>query len=159
MRAAAAANVRRSVSTAADPKRVTREPNASCNRPIVPPGMSTAQLSMSIARTKALTIAAATTQRTAASPSSGCVTPAMKNAATPSCAIANAAAFQTDRNDITMGVERTTRTRRGVLNLGVSGMRSASAWLAGGTQDRPADREEPSDQASRREVHLATIPK
>jgi hypothetical protein len=45
----------------------------------------------------------------------------MKNAETHSWAIARAAAFQTDTNDSTAGVEKTTCTDRGARNRGMTG--------------------------------------
>ena len=65
---------------------------------------------MSMARTKAPTIAAASTNQAAESPSDARSGPATKNAPTPSCAIASAAAFRTDMNDSSAVEDRTTRT-------------------------------------------------
>ena len=71
--------------------------------------MSSAQLSMSMARTNAASTVAARTNQTADSPSAGRVTPEMKNAATPSWAIARAAALRTDMNGASVVDDRTTR--------------------------------------------------
>ena len=71
--------------------------------------MSSAQLSMSMARATAASTVAARTNQPADSPRAVRAIPAMKNAATPSCAIANAADFRTDMNGWRAVDDRTTR--------------------------------------------------
>ena len=77
-----------------------------------PPGMSSAQLSTSMARTNAASSVAASTNHAADSPSAVPVTPAMKNAPMPSWAIASAAAFRTDMNGSSAVDDSTTRIGR-----------------------------------------------
>ena len=62
-----------------------------------------------MARTNAPTIAAASTNQAAESPSDDRAMPATKNAATPSCAMASAAAFRTDMKESSAVDERMTR--------------------------------------------------
>jgi hypothetical protein len=71
--------------------------------------MSSAQLSMSMARTKAASSVAPNTNQPAESPRADRVTPDRKNAATPSCAIASAAALRTDMNGRSAVEDSTTR--------------------------------------------------
>ena len=71
--------------------------------------MSSAQLSMSMARANAASTVAASTNQPAESPSTDRMIPETKNAATPSCAIASAAAFRTDMNGRSAVDDRTTR--------------------------------------------------
>ena len=66
---ASAASRNRSVSTAAAATAARTRPKAWLTRPTKPPGMNTAQLSMSIARTKAASTTAASTNHPAAGPS------------------------------------------------------------------------------------------
>ena len=71
--------------------------------------MRNAQLSMSIARSSAAKAVAASTNQPAESPSVGATTPAIKNAAAPSCAIGKAAARHTDMNGRSAADDKTTR--------------------------------------------------
>ena len=87
-----------------------RGPNACSARPMSPPGMNSAQLSMSAARASTLSTPAASTTHGAQSPASARARPTTKKAPTPSSAMASAAAFQTDMNDSSAVAERTTRT-------------------------------------------------
>ncbi len=64
---------------------------------------------MSTARTNAATTVPARTNQGAESPIAEGPTLGTKKAATPSCAIANAAAFLTDRNGTSAADDRTTR--------------------------------------------------
>ena len=91
--------------------------------------MSSAQLSMSIARANQPMTAVARTAHTVDGPSTGAATPATKKRPAPSCAMDSAAAFHTDTNDSTAGVDSTTRTGSGVRRRGVSGMIGAGAPL------------------------------
>ena len=125
--AASAANTVRSTTATAAATRPAREPNASCTRDDVPPGMSSAQLSMSMARANQPMTAVASTAHTVCGPSTGAATPATKKRPAPSCAMARAAAFHTDTNDSTAGVDRTTRTGYGVRRRGVSGIVAAGS--------------------------------
>ena len=84
--------------------------------------MNIAQLSMSIARTLRARIPAAATNQTADPPRVARASPATKNAATPSCAIASAAAFRTDMNDGSTVDARTTRRRRWERRSGSNAM-------------------------------------
>jgi hypothetical protein len=104
----------RSTTATAAATRPARGPNAWWTRDEVPPGMSSAQLSMSIARANQPSTAVASTAQTVDGPRTGAATPATKNRPAPSCAIASAAAFHTDTNDRTAGVESTTRHGCGV---------------------------------------------
>ena len=61
-----------------------RTPKALVTRVMNPPGMSSAQLSTSMARTNAASSVAASTNHAADAPSAAPVTPAMKNAPMPS---------------------------------------------------------------------------
>ena len=106
---ARAARRSRSTRPAAAAAFAARGPNACWTRATAPPGISSAQLSMSMARTNAPTIAAASTNQAAESPSDDRAMPATKNAATPSCAMASAAAFRTDMKERSAVDERTTR--------------------------------------------------
>src|SRR6185503_10226413 len=74
--------------------------------------MRSDQLSMSIARANAATTIAARTNHAADSPRTLPAMPAMKNAATPSCAMASAAALRTDMNGRSAVDDRTTRIGR-----------------------------------------------
>ena len=85
--------------------------------------MSSAQLSMSMARANQPITAVASTAQSVEGPSTGAATPATKNSPAPSCAMASAAAFHTDTNDSTAGVDSTTRTGCGVRSRACSGMR------------------------------------
>jgi hypothetical protein len=93
--------------------------------------MSRAQLSMSIARANHPRIAVASTAHTVDGPRTGAATPITKKSPAPSWAIASAAAFHTETNDSTAGVESTTRTGYGVRSRGVNGMRAPRVFRRG----------------------------
>ena len=97
------------MSAAAAANRPERAPNAIVTLLTKPPAISSAQLSMSIARMRTASSVAASTNHPAEAPSADHVTPAMKNAATPDCAIASAAAFRTDKNGSSAVDDKTTR--------------------------------------------------
>src|SRR5205814_773016 len=86
----------RSVSTAAFAMHETRGLKTRSVRPTSPPGTKNAQLSISIARTKALSAQATSTNHGAASPITDRATPITKNAAIPNSASARAVALETD---------------------------------------------------------------
>src|SRR5207247_4565404 len=90
----------------------TRGPKTRSVRPIRPPGMKKAQLSMSMARTNALSAQATTTNHGADSPTTDRATPITKKAAMPSSASATAVAFEIDMSDSNAVVDRTIRTCR-----------------------------------------------
>src|SRR4029078_6003340 len=102
-------------------------PKARLVRPIKPPGMKKDQLSISRGRTNALSIHAARTNHAAASPTKDLATPTEKKSAIPSSARANAAALDTETNDKSVVVDRTTRTFRcdfsgGTAAIGLSAL-------------------------------------
>src|SRR5262245_58575480 len=87
-------------------------PKARSVRPISPPGMKKAQLSMSIVRTKALSQHAASMNHGADSPMKDLATPTEKKAAMPKSANATAVALETDMKDRSVVLDNTTRTCR-----------------------------------------------
>src|SRR5437762_13336694 len=96
----------------------TRGPKTRSVRPIRPPGMKKAQLSMSMARTNAVSAQATTTNHGADYPTTDRATPITKKAAMPSSASASAVAFEIDMNDSNLVVDRTMRTCRLSVTVG-----------------------------------------
>src|SRR5262245_58445888 len=79
---------------------------------------------MSTARTNALSRQAISTNHGADSPTTDRATPTTKNAAMPNSASASAVAFETDMNDRSAVVDKTTRICRFDRNVRVSDLMS-----------------------------------
>jgi hypothetical protein len=75
-----------------------------------PPGMKKAQLSISINRTNGMRAHASKTNQGAESPTNERATPEIKKIAMPNSARVKAVAFDTDINDSSAVVDKTTRT-------------------------------------------------
>src|SRR5262245_41771689 len=126
--------------------------------------MSNAQLSSSIARTRAARPVAARTNHAAEFPSTGRATPATKRAATASCAMASAAALPTGMNRRRAVDDRTTRIglRGGIGESGLIPSEMPTAIMAdefrGGEQADCGMRNRRSKKGQGTILHQGALP-